>query len=75
MCIPELKGRSLEEIDELFAKRVPAWKFKSFQTTLLADAMQEVKKMDEGGDAAAKVEHVDRVSSTNSQELPSEKSL
>ncbi|KAL4805907.1 general substrate transporter [Aspergillus unguis] len=29
--IPEMKGRSLEELDEIFAARVPARKFKKFQ--------------------------------------------
>lgn len=33
--VPELKGRSLEEIDELFEHRpaIPAWKFSSIKTT------------------------------------------
>jgi hypothetical protein len=30
--MPELKGRSLEEVDELFATKLPAWKFKSYKT-------------------------------------------
>jgi MFS transporter, SP family, sugar:H+ symporter len=30
--IPETKGRSLEQLDELFAKNVPTWKFDSFVT-------------------------------------------
>ncbi|GAA5948676.1 hypothetical protein JCM10213_004379 [Rhodosporidiobolus nylandii] len=28
--LPETEGRSLEELDELFAMRVPAWKFRSY---------------------------------------------
>jgi SP family sugar:H+ symporter-like MFS transporter len=31
--VPETKDRTLEEIDQLYDKRVPTWKFKSFQTT------------------------------------------
>ena len=31
LFMPELKGRSLEEVDELFAAKLPAWKFKKFQ--------------------------------------------
>lgn len=42
--MPELKGRTLEEIDELFANRVPAWKFKTFQTTIQAEALAEVNR-------------------------------
>lgn len=32
LCMPELKGRSLEEVDELFATKLPAWKFKEYKT-------------------------------------------
>jgi hypothetical protein len=28
--LPETKDRTLEEIDEMFEKRLPAWKFKSY---------------------------------------------
>ncbi|GAA5978614.1 hypothetical protein JCM11641_002789 [Rhodosporidiobolus odoratus] len=31
--LPETEGRTLEELDELFANRVPAWKFKSYVCT------------------------------------------
>lgn len=35
-CLPELRGRSLEEVDEMFEQRVPAWRTKSkFRHTLL----------------------------------------
>ena len=30
--VPETKGRSLEQLDEMFAKRVPTLKFKGFVT-------------------------------------------
>jgi SP family sugar:H+ symporter-like MFS transporter len=30
--VPETKGRSLEQLDELFGKRVPTWKFSSYVT-------------------------------------------
>jgi hypothetical protein len=42
--MPELKGRTLEEIDELFAEKVSAWKFKGYKTTIQEKAMAEVKK-------------------------------
>ncbi|KAJ4299246.1 hypothetical protein N0V90_004490 [Kalmusia sp. IMI 367209] len=32
-CMPELKGRNLEEIDELFEARLPAWRFEKYETT------------------------------------------
>jgi hypothetical protein len=28
--LPDTKDRTLEEIDEMFEKRLPAWKFKSY---------------------------------------------
>ncbi|KAF4922771.1 Major facilitator-type transporter ecdD [Colletotrichum viniferum] len=31
-CMPELKGRNLEEIDQLFEANIPAWQFHKFQT-------------------------------------------
>ncbi|POS77113.1 hypothetical protein DHEL01_v204490 [Diaporthe helianthi] len=44
LFMPELKGRTLEEIDELFAEKVPAWKFKGYKTTVQEKAMAEVRK-------------------------------
>lgn len=45
--MPELKGRTLEEIDELFTEKVPAWKFKSYKTTVQEKAMAEVRKQED----------------------------
>ncbi|KAJ4288604.1 hypothetical protein N0V90_011841 [Kalmusia sp. IMI 367209] len=42
--MPEMKGRSLEEIDELFTNNVSAWKFKSYQTTIGTEAAREVEE-------------------------------
>ncbi|KAJ5168851.1 uncharacterized protein N7482_004445 [Penicillium canariense] len=36
--MPEMKGRSLEELDEIFVARVPARKFDSYQTVIRAAA-------------------------------------
>ncbi|KAH8691468.1 major facilitator superfamily domain-containing protein [Talaromyces proteolyticus] len=33
LCLPELKGRNLEEIDQMFDAKVPAWRFSKFETT------------------------------------------
>lgn len=33
LCVPELAGRSLEEVDELFDARLWAWQFKSYRTS------------------------------------------
>lgn len=47
--MPELKGRTLEEIDELFANKVPAWKFKTYQTTIQEEALAEVRRHEAKG--------------------------
>lgn len=44
ICMPELKGRSLEEIDQLFDAKLPAWKFASFQTTGLSHEIAVLQK-------------------------------
>ncbi|KAH8811051.1 hypothetical protein F5884DRAFT_819467 [Xylogone sp. PMI_703] len=48
LFFPELKGRSLEEVDELFAARLYVWRFKKYEThgrgRLLADI--EIEKTD-----------------------------
>lgn len=31
--LPETKGRNLEELDELFEKKISTWKFRSYKTT------------------------------------------
>ncbi|KXX77767.1 General alpha-glucoside permease [Madurella mycetomatis] len=41
--LPELKGRTLEEIDELFERRIPAWKFKTTKTKIADEARKEVE--------------------------------
>lgn len=62
-CLSKLKGRALEEIDELFEQRVPAWMFKSAETSIVSDAIEEVRrrKGEDGEDSgkAATVEIVE----------------
>jgi hypothetical protein len=36
--LPETKDRTLEEIDEMFEKKVPAWKFKTYVCVETNDA-------------------------------------
>lgn len=57
--IPELKGRSLEEIDELFENKVPTSEFKSFETKILDKALKDVQdRLNMGEKPVAKVEEV-----------------
>jgi hypothetical protein len=40
--MPEMKGRSLEELDEIFEAGLPARKFPQYQCRIHEDAMQDV---------------------------------
>ena len=46
LCVPETKGRTLEEINELFAKRVSVRDFRQFETTVVERAR---RTMGDGG--------------------------
>ncbi|KAL4967226.1 general substrate transporter [Aspergillus stella-maris] len=57
--MPELKGRSLEDIDELFEARLPAWRFKGYECTGLNGrnlAKIRDKVGEEDGDKGDRVE-------------------
>ncbi|KAI5861691.1 general substrate transporter [Durotheca rogersii] len=58
LCVPETKGRTLEEIDELFNNRVSVRNFKSFKTTIMAEALKDVKAS--AAENQTHAEHVDR---------------
>ena len=62
--MPELKGRNLEEIDQLFEADLPAWKFQKYETGGLTHelAMREnnqtsAKAVDDEPDVEGQVEH------------------
>lgn len=59
--MPELKGRTLEEIDELFLNKVPPWQFKNYKTTIQEQALAEVRGqeglMDEKGPISETVDN------------------
>jgi hypothetical protein len=42
LFMPEMKGRSLEELDEMFAARVPVRKFRSYVCAVREDARRDV---------------------------------
>jgi hypothetical protein len=44
--MPEMKGRSLEELDEIFEAGVPARKFPQYQCRILQDAKADVNAHD-----------------------------
>ena len=41
--LPETKGRSFVEVDELYEKRVPAWRWSSFQTTSRLNSATQIQ--------------------------------
>lgn len=60
ICVPETKGRTLEEIDELFANRVSVRNFKAFKTTIVAEALKELETRVPGSEKKLAItEHVD----------------
>ena len=65
LFMPELKGRNLEEIDQLFNARIPAWKFSNFETTGLTHDVAVIaaggSKADAAGDYLSKGELVEHV--------------
>ena len=40
--MPEMKGRSLEELDEIFEAGVPARKFKQYECKIIQEAKHEI---------------------------------
>ncbi|KAL7626157.1 hypothetical protein AAE478_002927 [Parahypoxylon ruwenzoriense] len=58
--VPELNGRSLDEVDQLFAVSVPLWKFKGTGTVPLKKELARGHEEEDGKDSsAASVECVD----------------
>lgn len=48
LCLPELRNRSLEEVDELFEAELLAWRFENYQTTGLYGVVRALGDEDEG---------------------------
>lgn len=44
--VPELKGRSLEEVDELFEAKIHAWEFKNYQTSGIGHRIAQLEERD-----------------------------
>ncbi|KAK3323362.1 general substrate transporter [Cercophora scortea] len=57
LFVPEMKGRTLEEIDELFEKRVATPDFKTFKTGIREEAIRDIQVQSGGqGEGEAKSE-------------------
>ncbi|RYO89722.1 hypothetical protein DL766_001451 [Monosporascus sp. MC13-8B] len=57
LFLPETKGCTLEEIDELFANRVSVRNFRAFKTSIMEDALKDVNK-DKEDDAGTQFREV-----------------
>ena len=60
LFVPETKGRTLEEIDELLANRVSVRNFRTFRTAIMEEALRDVNKRkdeDAGETRVREVEH------------------
>ena len=45
--VPELKGRSLEEVDQLFAMDIPLWEFKGTKTVPVEELASGADRKDD----------------------------
>lgn len=43
-AVPEVRGRSLEEIEEMFDKKIPAWQFKNYVCESVEQAKKEAEQ-------------------------------
>ncbi|KAJ9498535.1 hypothetical protein H2202_005720 [Exophiala xenobiotica] len=71
LFIPELKGRSLEEVDELFERKLWAWQFSKAQTHGIGNqiaAMEDGSEI-ESGKAQLTATHIDNASNMHSEEV------
>ena len=64
--LPEVKGRSLEEIDEMFMARLPARKFRKYVCTgqaAIEGKMRNARRSEDGGEDSKKetVETIEKV--------------
>lgn len=61
--MPEMKGRSLEELDEIFEAKVGPWKFKEYQCTIRDEAAFDMQergvRIEKDGIVGEEVEIVD----------------
>ena len=58
--MPELKGRNLEEIDQLFDAKVPAWKYFTIKTVGLTHEVQIIGSRHPEAEAAETVHAIDQ---------------
>ena len=66
LYVPEIKGRSLEEMDRIFEAKLWAWQFQKYQCTGVGAAVAAHGQGKEGAsdaELAAKAGHRDQVSS------------
>lgn len=54
LFVPELAGRSLEEVDELFEARLWAWQFRDYKTTGIGHRIALLEEHDASAVATAK---------------------
>lgn len=67
--LPELKGRSLEELDELFEKKIGVFQFGKYETTGYGARLTKVEDMIAYGDVTHGVDVSDTSSATTAGEM------
>ncbi|CAK7206854.1 hypothetical protein SEUCBS139899_009660 [Sporothrix eucalyptigena] len=66
--MPELKGRSLEEIDQLFESRIAAWRFTKFETTGLTHDVSAIEQGLSPDKLAGEIELAENANNAQPQE-------
>uniref|UniRef100_A0A8H7KAI1 Major facilitator superfamily (MFS) profile domain-containing protein n=1 Tax=Bionectria ochroleuca TaxID=29856 RepID=A0A8H7KAI1_BIOOC len=61
--VPEMTGKSLEEIDEMFESRIPAWRSRGFKATGAAASVTEIEAHGRTSIDSAKVRGIEHVES------------
>lgn len=75
LFLPELKGRSLEELDELFEKRVSVLKFGKYRTTGYGARITKIEEMGRDGEVIAGVEVSPSPHFLGTKKMPEEKAV
>lgn len=66
--LPEMKGRALEELDEMFGQRVSTFKFGTFETEVLGAQIVGVQRSGGAHDAKSAVKVMPSVDAKSVQE-------
>lgn len=70
LVVPEMKGRSLEEIDELFNAGVPAWRASSYVATGIGARITDIENLNLNAEDRRLVRNTDDAASEAPSDVP-----